>query len=982
MCHDTKSGFQLVCRLASPNPTLLYMKRTSNKRSGWLFRSLWAVPLLAATHMANAALTHEYSFNDSVSSTNAIDSVGGANGALYPGASYPGDGTVALDGASGFVYLPDDIVSNYTSITFEIWTTPTSKPTWARLFDFGTNQGGKGTGGAGGTGGNGLTWLYICLSDGNGGNYRADINPGGAMTAPSPAAGQLHHLVFSIDAVAQTGSLYDNGKLVGFVKNFTATPQGVGHTFNDYIGRSQFPDPYYVGSIDEFRIYNNPVTPIQVEADYEAGANSTAGNAGALSSIQFSNSVSAVAGGKFSPSLFASFASLTNTVDISTVAGITFSSDDTNVLSYGTDGLFHAGNPGTTTIHATYQTKSAALQVTVAAEPAVLVHRYTFDGPSSSTTITDSVGNATGTLVNQTGTAQLNGSGQLNLDGNTSSAYVSLPSGIMGALTNATFEVWMNNNDTFSDWAELWAFGTNNGSAGQIYITLIPNNPATHKLRFDYHGTSDTIIDAPTAVPTGTQTCVTVTYNYSAQTASLYMSGRKVATGTMTLPLYTIPDVNNYIGQSEWYGSGDPYLNATLDEFRIYRGVESDLQIAIDAASGPNTVVSNPGALQSLTVVVTNNVDAHGVAVPVQVLANFANISGVDITTLAQTTVSSSDTHVGIITNGTFLPLNVGVSTVTATYGAANGSAVLTVVDTNDWPTLLHRYKFNETSGTTLTDSVGTINGTINGPVTLTGNEMTTPAGNPAPDSSGQPTASSGWVSFPANQGIVSALPNEASIECWVIWQGGGVWQEMFDFGAAATPGVSLGGGTYVMVSPHDGATGSLRMEWFPGGLVLTGPSLQQGVLSQVVITHDQDRQLDKLYLNGKLISSGSNPLLWSSLPDTDNWLARDQWPDPMFNGSYEDMRIWSGALTAGQVASLYAAGPNTVVGPSLQVSYGTSQVTLKWPANATAFSLQSSTNLTAGGWSAVSGTPTAVNGLNVLTLPTPGTQTFFRLKQ
>jgi hypothetical protein len=172
-------------------------------------------------------------------------------------------------------------------------------------------------------------------------------------------------------------------------------------------------------------------------------------------------------------------------------------------------------------------------------------------------------------------------------------------------------------------------------------------------------------------------------------------------------------------------------------------------------------------------------------------------------------------------------------------------------------------------------------------------------------------------------------------------------------------------------------------MEWFPGGLVLTGPSLQSGVLSQVVITHDQDRQLDKLYLNGQLISSGSNPLLWSSLPDHDNWLARDQWPDPMFNGSYADMRIWSGALTAGQVASLYAAGPNLLGGPPLQIARGNSQVTLQWPTNATPpFTLQSTTNLITGTWTAVSGTPAVVNGVNVLTVPTtPQPQTFFRLK-
>jgi hypothetical protein len=621
--------------------------------------------------------------------------------------------------------------------------------------------------------------------------------------------------------------------------------------------------------------------------------------------------------------------------------------------------------------------------VTVSVEPAVLVHRYSFDGAAGTTTITDSVGSAHGTLINPTATATLTGSGQLNLDGNASSAYVSLPSGIISALTNGTIQTWVENHDPFSDWAELWAFGTNNGSQGVDYITLIPNNPVSSKLRLDVHRSTDTTFDAPSPLPLSNQVCVTVTYNYSAQLVSMYVGGRKVASATVTAPLYTLPDGNNYLGQSEWYGSGDPYLNAALDEFRIYSGIKSDLQIAVDNVTGPNTVVTNPGALLSLTVSTSStNVDAHGLGVPIQVLANFANVTGVDVTTFSQTTVVSSDTSVGMITGGNFVPQNVGVATVTATFSNISGSVLFTVVDTNAWPSLLHRYTFNETSGTVLHDSIGTIDGTINGPVTLTGSQMITPPGNPPPGGNGLPTPASGWVSFPANQGMVSGLPNEASIESWVVWQGGGVWQEIFDFGAAATPGVSTGGGTYVMVSAHDGASGSLRMEWFPGGLVLTGPSLQMGVLSQVVITHDQDRQLDKLYLNGQLLSSGINPRLWSSLPDTDNWLARDQWPDPMFNGAYSDMRIWNGALTAGQVANSYAAGPDVIAGPALQISRAGSQIILSWPANATTFGLQSNTNLVGGTWIAVSSAPVVTNGLNNLALPASPARTFYRLKQ
>jgi hypothetical protein len=612
------------------------------------------------------------------------------------------------------------------------------------------------------------------------------------------------------------------------------------------------------------------------------------------------------------------------------------------------------------------------------------MHRYSFNGPAGSTTITDSVGSASGTLINPTATATLTGSGQLNLDGNASSAYVSLPSGIMGPLTNATFQTWVNNHDAFSDWAELWAFGTNNGSQGISYITLIPNNPASHKLRFDDHITS---FDAPSSLPLSNSACVTITYNYSAQTAAIYVNGRKQATGTMSLPLYSLPDSNNYIGQSEWYGSGDPYLNAALDEFRIYSGVESDLQIAIDAVAGPDTIITNPGALLSLTVSVpTTNVDSHGLGVPIQVLANFANISGVDVTTLPQTSFISSDNSVGTIVNGSFAPQNPGVATVTATYSGVSGSVTLYVADTNAWPTLLHRWTFNEPPGsTTITDSVGTINGTVYGPSTFTGSQLLMPAGNPPPGGNGLPTTNSGWASFPAGQGLVTGLPNEASFEIWVVWAGGGVWQEMFDFGQAATPGISTGGGQYVMISPHDGANNLLRAEWDQNpayDVVILGPSLQAGVLSQVVWSHDQDRQLDKLYLNGQLVNSAQNTALWSSLPDTDNWMARDEWPDPMFNGSYSDFRIWNGALTAGQVANLYAAGPHVIGGPGLKISSSGSQITLMWAANATGFSLQSNTSLTGGTWLPVSGTTNIANGVTSMTLPASQTQTYYRLKE
>jgi hypothetical protein len=613
------------------------MKVTSMRISLTIPKILWLIPFLVASLSLKASLTHEYSFNDSVTSTNAIDSVGGATGNLYPGASYPGNGTVLLDGSSGFIYLPDDIISNYTSVTFEVWTTPTTEPTWARLFDFGSNQGGPGTGGAGGTGGNGLTWNYLCLSDGSGhyhGDLQSPTSGESIILGTSPTAGIYHHLVFTVDAVAKTAALYDDGAIISYETNFTVTPQEVGHTFNDYIGRSQFPDPYYNGSIDEFRIYNNAVTPVQVEADYEAGANSTSGSAGALVSLQFNNSSNAIAGGIFAPQILGTYAALTNTVNITTLPGITYSSDNTNVVAYGADGNFHAIAAGTTTIRASYQSQTAALTISVSLQPAVLLHRYSFNGAAGTTAITDSVGGANGTLINGTGTAELNGSGQLVLDGNTSGAYVSLPSGILPQLTNATFEIWVTDQN-LQTWAELWTFGTNNGSAGQNYLSLIPvDGGLSGQIGLDNHNG----VTAGGPMPLNQAVCLTAVYNYSGQNASIYLNGRKTGSGTVVTPINTIPDTDNYIGQSQYYGGGDPYFTGIVDEFRIYSGVQSDLQIAIDTVTGPNTIITNPGALLSLTVTAsTTNVDDHGVGVPIQVLANFANVSSVDVTTLSQT---------------------------------------------------------------------------------------------------------------------------------------------------------------------------------------------------------------------------------------------------------------------------------------------------------------------------------------------------------
>jgi hypothetical protein len=100
---------------------------------------LGCLVLLSGT--ADAALTHQYTFNDGT----ANDSVGTANGTLMGAATVSG-GQVHLTGASGtYVNLPGPTIAinTYTDATFEGWftlLTGSGGGPFERLFNFWTEN--------------------------------------------------------------------------------------------------------------------------------------------------------------------------------------------------------------------------------------------------------------------------------------------------------------------------------------------------------------------------------------------------------------------------------------------------------------------------------------------------------------------------------------------------------------------------------------------------------------------------------------------------------------------------------------------------------------------------------------------------------------------------------------------------------------------------------------------------------------------------
>jgi hypothetical protein len=73
----------------------------------------------------------------------AIDSIGNAHGTLMDGASLE-DGALTLT-LGAYVELPSDLLENLASVTVESWFVRRESNPWQRVFDFGDNDGSRGT---------------------------------------------------------------------------------------------------------------------------------------------------------------------------------------------------------------------------------------------------------------------------------------------------------------------------------------------------------------------------------------------------------------------------------------------------------------------------------------------------------------------------------------------------------------------------------------------------------------------------------------------------------------------------------------------------------------------------------------------------------------------------------------------------------------------------------------------------------------------
>jgi hypothetical protein len=170
----------------------------------------------------------------------------------------------------GYVTLPASLptLGATTAITVSCWVNVRTVRSWQRIFDFGSNP---------------TTYMFLTahaqgLAVPNVPRFAITLTgnaPGAeqtiAATSPVPlSVGAWHHLAVvlgpGLPGAPYTGTLYVDKVAVAVNPAMTLRPSSLGNSTNNWIGRSQFGDPLFDGSIDDFRIYRRALTTAEIQS--------------------------------------------------------------------------------------------------------------------------------------------------------------------------------------------------------------------------------------------------------------------------------------------------------------------------------------------------------------------------------------------------------------------------------------------------------------------------------------------------------------------------------------------------------------------------------------------------------------------------------------------------------------------------------------------------------------------------------------------
>jgi len=202
--------------------------------------------------------------------------------------------------------------------------------------------------------------------------------------------------------------------------------------------------------------------------------------------------------------------------------------------------------------------------------------------------------------------------------------------------------------------------------------------------------------------------------------------------------------------------------------------------------------------------------------------------------------------------------------------------------------------------------------------------------------------------------GLMASVTN-FTIAAWVNWDGGGVWQRIFDFGNGTTQ--------YMFLSPSSGG-GTLRFAISTNGnapgaeQILETSPLPVGEWQHVAVTRNGNTA--RLYTNGVAATSGSVAIAPAGFNPALNYLGQSQYSaDPLFNGRLDELFFYNYALSDAEIARLMNNQPPPPVTPTaLSTILTGNMLSFSWPSNYLGCRLESnSVSLTAtSSWFTVAG--------------------------
>ena len=521
---------------------------------------------------APAAMFAHWKFNETSGAT-AVDSIAARNGTLNSGAVFTTgkfSNSVALNGGGSYVSLPTSVVSSLSgNFSIAAWVYVNANGTWARVFDFGTG-----------------TTAYMFLAPVSGGNtvrYAITTSAGAGeqrIDGPILSAGAWHHVAVTVSG--NTGILFVDGVGVGTNASMTLKPSSLGSTTLNYIGKSQFADPYFNGRVDDFRIYNVALSSAQVVAlaNSDGALPAPTGFVASPGHNQIDLNWTPVSGAS------------SYKMKRSTLSGGPYSIVGSPVAASYTDATAINGTNYYYVVTAVNGVGESTNSAQFAITPTAMFGHWKFN-ETSGTTAADSAGANPGTVTNSSwAIGKINNAVSLVGAGD---SFVRLPTGIVSTLTNFTIATWVY-VDANLNWARLFDFGSSTTS----YMFLAPVSGG-NTVRYAINtGSGEQQLNGP---PLSATAWHHLAVTLSGTTGKLYVDGVAVyTTNNMTLKPSSLGSTTlNYIGKSQF---PDPLLNGLVDDFRIYNRALTNSEItALFSPSGvvttaPTNLTATPGNAQ------------------------------------------------------------------------------------------------------------------------------------------------------------------------------------------------------------------------------------------------------------------------------------------------------------------------------------------------------------------------------------------------